>query len=48
MFKILGRITWSILKIVAPPLARRFRHELTGSHGEKPSKLDRVKKLGRR
>ncbi|MDO9407966.1 hypothetical protein [Patulibacter sp.] len=48
MFKILGRITWQVLKIIAPPLARKLQHKLTGNHPEKPSKLDRVKRLGRR
>jgi len=48
VFKILGRITWQILKIVAPPLARKLQHRLTGSRSQTPSKLDRVKKLGRR
>lgn len=48
MYKILGRITWQILKIVAPPLARKAQHRLTGTHPESPSKLDRVEKLGRR
>jgi hypothetical protein len=46
VFKILGRITWTVLKLVAPPLARRFRHKLTGEH--EPSRMDRVKRLGRR
>ncbi|CAB4945612.1 unannotated protein [freshwater metagenome] len=48
MFKILGRITWQVLKIAAPPLARRLQHKLTGSHPDPPSRLDRVKRLGRR
>jgi hypothetical protein len=48
VFKILGRITWQILKIIAPPLARKLKHKLVGGHDEKPSKPDRVKKIGRR
>jgi hypothetical protein len=48
VFKILGRVTWQILKIIAPPLARKLQHKLTGSHPDKPSKLDRVKKITRR
>ncbi|WP_157260930.1 hypothetical protein [Patulibacter minatonensis] len=48
MYKILGRITWQILKLIAPPLARKFQHRLTGTAPQKPSRLDRVKNLGRR
>lgn len=48
VFKILGRITWHVLKIVAPPLARKLKHKLVGGHEQRPSKLDRVKRLGRR
>ena len=28
---LLGRITWFTLKVVAPPLARRYQKRLTGS-----------------
>ena len=31
-FKMLGRVTWTILKVVAPPLARRAQKRLTGDH----------------
>jgi hypothetical protein len=31
-FKMLGRVTWKILKVIAPPLARRAQKRLTGEH----------------
>lgn len=31
MFKILGRITLLVLKVVAPPAARKLKHRLNGA-----------------
>jgi hypothetical protein len=41
----LGRVTWFVLKVVAPPLARRTQHRLSGSQPRSiraESQLDQV------
>ncbi|MTD43258.1 hypothetical protein GKE82_02780 [Conexibacter sp. W3-3-2] len=48
MYQLLGRITWKILKLVAPPLARKLQYRLTGEHPPRRSLLRRVTARGAR